>query len=128
MTKGFTLLETVMALAILGIASGSLITIFSESLYRIRHSEQVIHGSALAQSLLARVEAGELLLSGSSSAGAAEGGFFWTIQTQPYGSDQDRSAWIMQPRTIVVRVSWDNRSEKDTVALTTLSLFPKSAE
>jgi len=127
--KGFTLLETVIALGILGLASGAIITVFSESLQRIRHSARVIEASALAQSLLDRLEAGEIALTPTGApAGEADGGFVWKIEAQPYGDAPDRSAWIMQPQTLTINVSWDGRREKDTLALKTLILISKGAE
>lgn len=129
MTKGFTLLETVIALAILGVASGSIITIFSESLYRIRHSERVMQANALAQSLLARVEVGEISLQANSTPmGEADGGFSWKIEALPYGAAEDRSAWVMQPQKVAIAVSWDDKKENDTTTLSALVLIPKSVE
>lgn len=128
MSKGFTLPETMISLAILGLASGTIITIFSESLYRIRHSEHVVLANALAQSLVARVEAGEIALQPNNAPfGGADGGFSWKIETQPYGDAQDRNAWAADPQKVVVSVSWDDRRDKDTIALSTIILLPSAS-
>jgi len=123
-TKAFTLLEVVIALAILGIASGTLINIFSESLNRIRHSERAVYASALAQSLLSR-SGDEIAVQSGDKEGEAENGFRWQLHAEPYGDVQDREAWPMQAYKVSSRVYWNDRNEKEEVVLTTIRLLPK---
>ena len=49
---GFTLLETLVALAILGMALGSSISVFSDSLSRSRHAAMEAEAAGIAQAVL----------------------------------------------------------------------------
>ncbi len=113
------------ALMILGISSGVIVTLFSESLHRIRASESAAQAGAFAQSLLARIEGGDVSLQGGNTQGEAENGFRWHLHAQPYGEPQDREAWPLQAQQVSATVSWGEEKEKEAVTLTTLRLLPK---
>jgi prepilin-type N-terminal cleavage/methylation domain-containing protein len=50
--SGFTLLETLVALAILGLALGSSLSVFGDTLTRSRHAAMEAQAAGVAQTLL----------------------------------------------------------------------------
>ncbi len=121
---GFTLIEVLVALAILGISLAVLLHIFSESLHRARESQAEMTASALAQSLLSN--AGQSIpLQPDNTAGELPNGYSWQLHIEPYGSDEDRASWQMGAVAITASVSWKDGEQKRTKTLTTLRVMPK---
>ena len=56
MNRGFTLLEVMVALAVLGIALLALLTLHHQSLQSVIHSRDVARAGALAQAIMANAE------------------------------------------------------------------------
>jgi general secretion pathway protein I len=125
--KAFTLLETVIALAILGAVLGVMINIFTESLDRIQSSGKATFGVVLAQSLLDQAGQDVPLQRGEKS-GVFEGGYQWHLRTEPYGEALDRQAWEPQPYLVSAIVSWQGEGPKNEVTLKTIHLSPMYSE
>jgi general secretion pathway protein I len=122
--SGFTLIEVLVALAILGISLAVLLHIFSESLHRARESQAEMTASALAQSLLA--DAGHSLpLRPGDTTGELPNGYSWRLHIEPYGSDEDRKSWQMGAVAISASVSWNDGGQRRSMTLTTLRAVPK---
>jgi len=117
--EGFTLLEVLVALAILSVALTVLLGIFSQSLTQVRALREREAARALAQSLLA--EQGIDIAIAPGTTGGRTGAFSWRIDTSPYGetdSDAPRLA------SITVRVWWQGGAR--TMTLTSLRPMPKA--
>lgn len=122
--SGFTLIEVLVALSILGISLGVLLAIFLQGLDRARESRSEAAARVLAQSLLvqARSEANP----GMGGSAGKSAGFLWHLQIAPYGSAADRSAWQQSPAQIVATVSWRGDGGMRSITLSTLRLLPKA--
>lgn len=121
---GFTLIEVLVALVILGISLATLLHIFSESLNRARLSQTEMAASALAQSLLAG--AGHTLpLRAGDTTGELPNGFTWRLHIEPYGSEDDRKSWQMGAVSISASVAWNDGGRKHSMTLTTLRAVAK---
>ena len=99
---GFTLIEMIVALVILGISFGVLLAAFSSHMDRVALSQSQDKARQLAASLLA---------SGRDLGGPARGqtpdGFAWQISTAPFGTDADRTAWRFATERVTVTVTWN---------------------
>jgi general secretion pathway protein I len=122
--SGFTLIEVLVALGILGISLAVLLQIFSQSLTRARESQNEMAASAIAQSLLADAGPSMPLVLGDTE-GKTTDGFFWQLHVEPYGSDADRTAWPMDALSLSVTVGWNDAGKKRSMTLTTLRAVPK---
>jgi general secretion pathway protein I len=80
---GFTLLEVLVALAILSVSLATLLGIFSMNLDRARQSEAEMGARTLAQSLIAQTDVVIDPKLGSRS-GRADGGFSWRVDLKPF--------------------------------------------
>ena len=121
--SGFTLLEIVVALAILGVSLTVLFGIFSQNVARTHRNETRAEEGALANSLLLRAETAA---SSTDSTGRTASGFVWRVASRPYGSRDDEKNWPEALSEIVVTVA---RADDPRVVVTlhTLKLVPKAA-
>jgi len=125
MTKtesGFTLLEVLVSLAILGVSISVLLAGFSNGVTRLVTIDAQTTARAHAQSLLATAGEAFALQDGEAS-GAFGDGFQWHLRVAPYGDTADTEAWSLRARQVTVTVSWEAQS----VRLTTLRLLPAEA-
>lgn len=124
--EGFTLIEVLVALAILSISMAVLLGVFSDSLSRVRANETRTVAGALAQSLLAEVGISRPLHVGDETGDLANG-YRWRLHAEPYGSDQDRQAWPVVALLVSVAV-WKEGDAAKAMELTTLRLLPKGPQ
>lgn len=124
-SDGFTLIEVLVALTILGIALGVLLSVFSTSLARAGASQSEATAAQLAQSLLA--DAGnDAALADGEQTGTLASGMRWRLQVAPYGDNDDSKAWPIAAKRVTAMVSWTDGGAERSVALTTLRLLPKA--
>lgn len=122
--SGFTLIETVVALAILGLGLAVLFRVFGDVLDRDFQSESKATAASLAQSLEARLGQ-DLPIAPGLSSGAFGNGYHWQVEISPYGEARDRVAWPISPYQILITVSWPFGAGERSITLTTLGLAPK---
>ena len=116
-TGGFSLLEMMVAVAILGIALGGLYTAASGATRNVRADERYAYAVELGRSLLA--DHVQVPRGGAASNGVTAGGFKWSVATR--AASVGRSG--LEPGTlqeIEVVVSWadglrDRRIRLDSV-------------
>ena len=121
---GFTLVEIIVALAILALSLNAILPAISEALWRTGEAEAQAEAASLARSLLA--QAGSAVpLNDGAAAGQFDNGFRWRLQVTPYGgADQ---AMPVRAYKLVAEVSWDDARAERSVALTTLRLGANGA-
>ena len=102
-TKGFSLLEMMVAMAILGIALGGLYEAASGATRSVRADERYAYAVELARSLLANHS--HIPASGFNDQGVTEGGFKWQVTAS--AAQTGRSGLPLGAlQTIEVTVGW----------------------
>jgi general secretion pathway protein I len=123
--SGFALMETLVALAILSIALGVLLSVFGDGIRQQGQAEQLTMATLHAQSLMARVGADVPLKVGVTT-GTLPKGLHWQVLVEHYGDDGDRKAWPAEAYRVVVEViSGEGEQNRPLITLTTLRLGPK---
>ncbi len=116
---GFTLLEVLVALAIMSVAFAVLLGIFSQSLSEARALRDREAARALAQAIMA--EQGTVFPVAFGTATGQDGAFAWDTQTAPYIiTDGD----TLRLASVAIRVRWDGG--RRTLMLRTLLPLPKT--
>lgn len=123
--EGFSLLEILVAFAILALALGILLRIFSGGVNTAVVADGYITAVQIAESLLAKTGVEAPLQIGQSS-GVENDIYYWQITVNPYyiaDITQDSGANIFNLMQIDVSVSWqEGVAEPRSVELTTLRL------
>lgn len=117
---GFSLLEVLVAFAVLAVVFGVLLQIFAGSAQRATLAESYLKATTLAESRLNAVGA-EVPLAAGSVAGEAEEGFRWALTLEPYpleGLDPVIQSAI--PLRVTVTVDWEEGGRRHEVSASTL--------
>ncbi len=125
-TRGFTLLEVLVSLAILAGALAVMFQVFSRTLETTADAKARTIAASLAQSLLARVGS-EIPIKEGESAGEFEHGFRWRLRMAPYEPHTFGEMPFARPYEVLVDVSWDVRSKVQSVHLASLRLASPGA-
>jgi general secretion pathway protein I len=120
---GFTLLEVLVALGILGMSLSVLFAVFTTALDRTRANRTQLAAEHLAEALLLQAKTTDPKALHDSH-GTVAPAFEWNIKTTPYGTDVDRKAWQGLPLHIRVDVRWDDHGRSRTMSLSTLRIVP----
>jgi general secretion pathway protein I len=122
---GFTLIEIIVALAILAVALGALFQAFSGGLRATAVVDRQAASVMLAQSLLDRIGQ-DIPLTAGEQAGVSEDGLRWSIviAPSPLIAPERRADSPLLPFDVVVTVAADRGRP---VALTSLRLAPVAA-
>lgn len=125
-TDGFTLLEILVAIAILGLSLSVLLGTFTLALDRARESRTKEAAQALAQALLLRVETAAP--DDIRPEAGAQSPLYWRIAVQDFGSAEDRQSWKERALQVRVTVFWNDHARKRSLSLSTLRLLPKDSD
>lgn len=111
---GFTLLETLVALAILGMALGSSISVFSDSLSRSRHAAMEAEAAGIAQAVLDQI--GDTIPTKKSPIKSEDAQlkmvsgmdpkFRWRVDLEPYNLKKLGDDTAVKAAYVVVEVAW----------------------
>jgi len=120
--RGFTLIEVIVAFAIVAMALSAVFQIFSTGLRGAVVTEAYNTATLLAESKLTAMGIEEPLAAGDQ-AGAFENGYRWQTTVRPY----DDGGAMVAPELIsafevTVTVSWDGLMRERMVSLSTLRL------
>ena len=120
--SGFTLIEVLVALAIVAIAFVAALGVFTGGLSRLGHDHNVQYALLIAQSELARVGQDIALqdreIDGRGIDDQGDDGFSWHIAITPYGG----GAGGLFGHRVVVTVGWSEGWQKREVRLDTVRL------
>jgi general secretion pathway protein I len=129
--SGFTLLEVMVAIAILGISLVLIMQLFSGTLSSISLSRQYTEATFLARHKLEELRAEDKLLSGTQEGDFGEkfansADYMWEAEVSPYPlptPSTETEAAQFQPQVIQIRlkVSWKARGKTHKVELITLN-------
>ena len=118
--RGFTLLEVLVAFAILALSLGVLMQVFATGLRTTVIAEEYTQAAMYAESILAAVGADEALSEGEE-AGRINDIFSWRSTVQPYVSeDLEEEELRMDAYRVAVEVSWEGSGRGRSVVLETL--------
>lgn len=126
--RGFTLLEIMIALAILGIALTVILQQFSTGLKTVRvtrdytnaliHARENLEEFCLAKKLSEKEESGEF-----------EDGYKWRVVIAPYEEEEKNEGstefLLLSMYTVTSMVSWEAGNKERKVELATLKIVPK---
>jgi general secretion pathway protein I len=133
---GFTLIEVIIAFALLALALTLLLGSLSGAAKQIRRADDSGRATLHAQSLLAQVGAGEALLPGREQGEFDNGRYRWTLDISPYADPLKRATPLLDPsapRLLELRlvVAWgetvDQRLQWRTLRLAPADLNQSSA-
>jgi len=118
--RGFTLIEVLVAAAVLGMAATALFGLFSKSLFNLGKIEELHRYELSAEDVMNRV----LALSVLPAEGQAEGtlgnaGGRWAVSVHPWVSAVVQEGTIMK---INVTVSWPGRSSRRSIQMEALKV------
>ncbi len=123
---GFTLLEVIIALAILGMAFALSMELLANGVRSAKASEDYTQAVLLARQKLAEIAATPNLEK-SADGGEFGGGFSWSSEVQPLPQEQEEGlpARLYQVR---VRVAWTGRRGEKSLDLYTLRMAVDQAK
>ena len=124
--SGFTLVEVVVALAIMAMSFGVLFGVISDALRQTDGARNLAQAGSLAQSLLARLGT-EVPIAPGKASGEFSGGFRWRLRVEPYGDATDRQSSPVAAYTVAAEVMWGDGAPERFVVLNTLRLAPRQA-
>lgn len=110
--SGFSLLEMMVAIAILSLALGSLYQAASGATRNVRTSERYAYGVELARSLLANHSV--VPVSGVDDSGETSGGYSWRVASSARESARGERVML---HDIEVSVAWFDGSKRRQVSL-----------
>ncbi len=116
--RGFTLLEVMIALAILGISFALAMELLANGVRSAKASEDYTQAVLLARQKISEV-ASTATLGGSADGGEFGGGFRWSSEIQPLPREEDLPARLYQVR---VRVTWPGRRGEKALDLYTMRM------
>jgi general secretion pathway protein I len=122
--RGFTLLEILVALAILAVSIGVLTASFSMSVDGTRTARRELDVAAAAQSVLARVGADIPVRAGALSGSAGEG-LRWQINIAPYGDPNASPGLLVAAFEVSLEIQWEEDGRSRALTVKTLRLAPK---
>jgi general secretion pathway protein I len=111
---GFSLLEMVVAIAILALALGALYQAAGGATRNVRAAEKYAYGVELARSVLA--DNATVSPAGVNKGGETPGGFEWRVATSPVNLQRTALADV-RLHQIEVAVSWEDGGRRRTVVL-----------
>src|SRR5262249_2971899 len=120
---GFTLVEIIVALAILALSLNVMLPVISDALWRTGEAEAQAEAASLARSLLAQAGSAVPLRDGTA-AGQFENGFRWRLEVTPYGGGD--KAMTVRAYKVVAEVFWEDGRPR-SLALATLRLGANGA-
>jgi general secretion pathway protein I len=123
---GFTLVEVIVAIAILSIGLTVLMSMMSHSLRQVAQAEKIAEAGSLAQSLIAGVGT-ELPIREGESGGQFPNGYHWHLAMHQYGDANEREVWPVGAYTISAKITWNDGPDLRSYSLTTLRLGPKGS-
>lgn len=116
--RGFTLVETLVALAIVGVASAVLFKVISDNLDRTRRMRDDTLAMSRVESLLTQATAG----TPQAMRGAYPDGFVWRIDVAPALRGEQRD-WPVNAVHVTATVSWSDAGVTRKRQLTTLRVI-----
>jgi prepilin-type N-terminal cleavage/methylation domain-containing protein len=118
--KGFTLLEVIVAMAILATGFLAVVQLFSGGARLASASDEYLRGVALAQHKFTQLELKDFQSDETSGEFENDPAYRWSFEQEPYASPLNDSANGIQLSQVTLTVTWDGPTEERTIRLTSL--------
>jgi general secretion pathway protein I len=131
--RGYTLIEVIVAFALLAAALTLLLGTLSGAARQVRDAADAGRAALHAQSLMAQLGVGEALKPGTTNGELEDGRYRWSVDVQRW-QDPAQSADALRapgaPQLVEVRlgIEWGDGGPSQRLLLRTLRLMPPSAE
>lgn len=124
--RGYTLIEVVIAFAVLALALTLLLGTLTNSSHEVRWSSDAGRAAMLSQSVLDRVEMDGALREGARDGQFEDGRYRWQLQVRRYGA---RTGQPVDPNVPVLlaldlTMEWGDGGPRETLVLHSLRLVP----
>jgi general secretion pathway protein I len=116
---GFTLVEIIVALAILALCLSVLLPTISDALWHTSEAEAQAEAASMARSLLAQA-GGTVPLREGEAAGQLDNGFRWRLRMEGYGGGANLQVLPIRAYRVMAEVLWNDARRERSVVLTTL--------
>lgn len=120
--KGFSLLEVIVALAIMAIGYMTVFNLFSVSIKALGMSDQYQQAINLANSKLSEIEMLNYETKQTSGTFKNKEDFKWTLSIEPYESSLNDPEENINLSKVVLKVLWQDNQKTRNVELVTLKL------
>jgi general secretion pathway protein I len=123
-SRGFTLVEVIVAMAILSLTLAVLLNVITNAIRQSGDGEKLAQAGALAQSLLAKLGT-ELPIRETRDSGQSPNGLRWRLSLQRFGDVADQRQWPVGAYRVSVEIHWGEGGRERLLGLTSLRLAPK---
>ena len=122
-SRGFTLVEILVALAVLGVVGGALLQLFHGSLRNVALSADYSRAALLARSKLAELEAREVFVTGEEQ-GRFDDHYHWYLRTVDYAESEEAPSTPgpLAPLAVSLSVGWHDGDTERWYTVQTLLL------
>jgi general secretion pathway protein I len=126
-SRGFSLLEVMVAFTILAMLLGALFQVFSAGMHAARSGDRYTRATVIAQSQLAALGV-EFPLAEGVTSGSTDDAYHWRVIVSSYTDDElPLTASQLQPLAVDVEVFWEEGGTLRSVSLTSMLLRPASS-
>jgi general secretion pathway protein I len=119
---GFTLIEMVIAFAILGVSLSALFAAFQNALSRTQHDARLSEATMLAHSLIARAGTEWPLIEGSSHGDWTD--YRYELKERKMEAPANQTPFTLPAVHVTATVTWSEAAGPRTLSLSTLKLQP----
>ncbi len=119
--RGFTLLETLVALSVLAISLGVIYQIFGTSLRNMQYAKEYSYAQMFAESKLSELGKGIPVREGGIE-GEIDGKYYWTINVEPQSSASGASQNLVQTYKVLFSIRWDSYGKQRSIDVITYKL------
>ncbi|AXK70933.1 prepilin-type N-terminal cleavage/methylation domain-containing protein [Lysobacter sp. TY2-98] len=129
LARGYTLIEVIVAFAILAVALTLLLGTLTNSTKQVRWSADAGRAAMLAQSVLDRVDTDGPLREGERDGELEDGRYRWQLHVAPYRTNAPASAQPVDPNAPVLLsldlvMQWGEGGPRERLELHSLRLVP----
>ena len=123
---GFSLLEVIVALAIMAMGFVTVLQLFSGSIRSVNLSEQYLKGTTLAHSKLGELEVNNYSVTELEGTFPDEKNYRWQLQISPHTSPLNSQENNIQLSEVTLNVLWEEAGRTRDIELSTLKVDGKT--
>ncbi len=119
---GFSLLEVIVALAIMAMGFVTVLQLFSGSIRSVSLSEQYLKGTTLAHSKLGELEVNNYSVTEYEGIFPGEKNYRWQLQVSPHTSPLNSKENNIQLSEVTLNVLWEDAGKTRDIEMSTLKV------